>query len=208
MPYGEYGYGEYGYKGEQPPAPVPLVGERVFQWRPDWKDGVSLGYVANTVISESQYHVEQRRALHGTLKRRTSFTVADDEYLPAVENFLRRWHSDIIWMPLWQERLVVTAIGGGGILQISVADTTDRYNLNNLCTHLALIDQNLSIAPELFVIDTISADVITIETSVVGAYTTENALLYPVITMYLDTNTLTDITAHYGQYALAWREWF
>jgi len=96
MAYGLEAYGTYGYKGEQLPVGVALDGDRVFQWRPDWKDGIQLSYLSSTIISETSRYVEQRRAQYSALKRRMSFNVADDEYLPAVEHFIRQWHSSVI----------------------------------------------------------------------------------------------------------------
>lgn len=205
-----YGENEYGllYKGEQPPDEVELSGARVFRWRPDWRDPVELRYSASTIIAESMEHVEQRRAQYAALKRMMSFTVADDEYLPEVENFIRRWHSSVIWMPVWSERMVVTTAALIGLDVIDVEATADRFSLNEYADYVCLIDQDGVLDPEVFSVESVAATSITVAAAVVGAYTSANAMLYPAVRMIQDGNSLSDLTAHYGRYALTWKEWF
>lgn len=208
MAYGLEAYGTYGYKCEQPPVEVALDGNRVFQWRPDWKDGTQLSYISSTIISETSRYVEQRRAQYATLKRKMSFAVADDEYLPAVEHFLRRWHSSVIWMPVWSERIVVSTAALQGETVIDVVGTADRFSLNTLGGHVALLDKNLELDPEIFELSAVGATSITLATAVAGAYTSANALLFPAFSAFLDTNQITDITGKYSSAVLNWREWF
>lgn len=208
MAYGSEAYGTEGYKGEVVPVDVALDGSRVFRWRPDWKDGIQLSYLSSTIISETQHYVEQRRAQYSTLKRRMSFAVADDEYLPAVEHFIRRWHSSVIWMPVWSERLAVSTASLQGETVIDVVDTANRFSLNTLGGHIVLIDRNLTLDPEIFALSAVGDTSVTLATAVSGEYTSANAMLFPAFSAFLDTNQITDITAKYASAVLNWREWF
>jgi hypothetical protein len=208
MAYGVEKYGTLGYKCETVPDEVQLAGNRVFKWRPDWKDGVTLSYFANTIISESSRYIEQRRAQYATLKRKQSFAVADDDYTPELEMWLRRWHSSVVWMPIWSERLVATTAVLQGETVIEVEDTLGRFSLNSIGGFVVVLDRNLVLAPEIFRLESVAATSVTLSAVVVGAYTSANAMLFPAFSAIHDTNQITDITAHYRSASLVWREWF
>lgn len=162
---------------------VDVEGIRVVDLVPDpnWRGGLMLRYYFETAMYSSQRFVEQRRPLMDKPYRsaKANYLVSDEE---AHRFFwvLAYGHDKVFGLPVYNEKMRCSSIPNGGTTITTTTATTSMYNLNNLSTHVAIVDHNAGTS-EIKEVASVAANSIVVSQAIAGTFDTNTSSVYPVI---------------------------
>ena len=138
---------------------------------PDWRTPPTYRYRFQTVVASSPTFQEQRRSLTNRMLREAliDFTIQNN-LLNRFINDITYGHDKVFGVPIYSEASVLSTQATSGSLTLLLNNTTDYYwNLNNLCTHVIIIDYENDIA-EIKEVDTVNSTNIVLSRNLIYTY--------------------------------------
>jgi hypothetical protein len=188
---------------------VTVTGTRVVQCKPcpNWARGVDIRYDFQTVMFETERFVEQRRPMmdEPTRTLSASYLLRNDagrEFFHAVMYA----HDKVFAVPIYNELLVCSNIPNGGTTITTTTATTNMYNLNNLCTYVAIADHAAN-ETEVKEIDSIGANSIVVDSAIAGTFDVNTARVYPIVVGLVSRADITEETEEYSVVRVEYAEY-
>lgn len=161
---------------------IEITGLRVLGLTPEpnWGAGLQLTYNFRTAMYQTPRFEEQRRPLLDKpyRKERANFLLSATE---AHKFFyvISYAHDKVFGVPIYNEMMLASSIPNGGTTITTLTDTSTMYNLNNLSTHVAIVDHG-SGTSEIKEVDSIGANSIDVTQAISGTFDTDTTRIYPV----------------------------
>lgn len=162
---------------------IYITGLRVlgFSPEPTWEKGVQIVYGFQTAMYQSIRFEEQRRALMDEpyTKLTATFPITSQDAHKLFYD-LSYGHDKLFGVPIYNESMGVSSITAGSDT-ITVANAVDNlYFLNNLATHIIVVDHGAG-QTEIKEISSITpSDTITTTQDVVATFTAATTRVYPI----------------------------
>lgn len=145
---------------------------------PDWSGPPRYKYRFQTVLSSSPTYQEQRRALTNRMLRdaMVTFTIQNN-LLTRFMNDITYGHDKVFGVPIYSETSILSTAASSGDLTIFLNDANDyHWNLNNLCTHLIIMDWDNDVT-EIKEVDTVNSTSIVLARELINNYSIGTAVL-------------------------------
>jgi hypothetical protein len=147
---------------------------------PTWEKGIQIRYGFQTSVFQTERFEEQRRPLMDSPYRTVtaSFPITSRD---AHQFFydLAYGHDKIFGVPIYNEMLLIDTITQGSATITTTTPTANMYNLNNLCTHVIVVDHGTGQA-EIKQISSIGANSIVVTRTMVDDFEANSARVYPI----------------------------
>lgn len=187
-----------------------VKGERVlvFPFVPNWKQGVNFTLGYETVIVAGRNLYEQRRSQWPSPKREVSFNIEEQGIVAErLLNTLRFAQGRYVGVNVYHEIFWTSGTITGETDIVSAVSLTDRYNLQNLCTKIAIIDPYNAVG-ELKSIESIAGDTITLTSEVQKTFDPTTAIMFPVYVGVMMNHNAKSITDNFTSADVQFREVF
>lgn len=161
---------------------ITITGIRVIGLvpEPNWGPGIQINYSFETAMFQTPRFREQRRPLMDTPYRQAYLRyLSYDTEAHRFFYVLAYGHDKIFGVPIYNEMMRASDIPNGGTVITTTTATTDMYNLNNLCSHIAIVDHNNNLS-EIKEFSSIGTNSITVSQAITGTYNVNTTLIYPV----------------------------
>lgn len=181
----------------------------IFDFEPNWKDKVNIGYTFLTSVKPSKLLKEQRKAFFTDLKRTESFSVDLASNADRLFNTLQMGNSVPFYLPIFTEALIPDGVGNlQGLDVIPVNDFTNYYNLNNLTTQLMLVDLTRAEKSEIVTISSLATPNINLDAVISGLFPLKTTVVYPIMLATCSAKRVSDVTDGVTSYDLEFSEYF
>lgn len=150
-----------------------------FPFPANWKDGVDLKYVYDTVIFNSRMDYEQRRDFSPGIEReeRAALLLVDNESIQfkhLVRNNLHR----LFVVPIYPEVFFTTATLTGSTTITAHEDLSYYWNLHNYCENILIADHSTG-QTEVKALDSVSGTTVTLTQTINNIFTPSAVSIYP-----------------------------
>jgi hypothetical protein len=166
----------------------------LFYFFPNWKYDVSVEYAFKTIITDTRYRHEQRKALFNLPIRKQRFTVTKFENGLELWNYLMAIRAEDLYVPIFSEPVRCTGGALTGLIGIPTTNNLARYNLRHMTNFVLMVDLREIETAEVHFISEVQENAIVFGDPVEGAFIGRNTLIYPLFKCYLSDKSRKDIT--------------
>lgn len=121
--------------------PITVIGTRIvpIAYEPNWGDKISLEWVLETVVFQTERFVEQRRPLLEKPRRSETVTVREDnERAQRFWNLISYGKDKVYGIPIWHEVFWVVNASATDTVLTTAASIEKFWNLQNQCDYVML----------------------------------------------------------------------
>lgn len=183
---------------------------QIFDFAPNWADGVSMKYSFNTSVYMTEHYKEQRKPLRLRPWLNMKYNVMVDLTAPRAIDFLRAALNSIMFVPVWTEPLKIIGSSGATTWEVDILteDNTNLFCLYNLVMLLVLIDRTGARNPTIVGISSRSSGSVGIVFNVENEWTIDsNTMAFPAMLMMLDSMKKISYTPSLEEVQVSFRDY-
>ena len=180
---------------------------QIFDYAPDWSNGVEMKYSFNTGVYKSEQYKEQRKPMKALPCTNQSFTVLADQNNPEMIDVLRASLNKVLFVPIWTEPVQSTSSvdNHDGTITFQVPSLSIHFNFSNLCQYAIIVNtfgEQPSVLSQIMGYDSRGL----ILKPVVGSWDVYHSLIYPAMYAILDSIKDVSLTTEIGELQLSFNE--